>query len=125
MSKCVFPYMALILLIAGGCYPDRAVIQPYRFAPKTPDKPWSPPPSVVAMKLETGPPELPKQEEPYSLAELIDIALSINPQTKVSWEQARAAAASFGQSQSDYFPTITGNFVFTRNRQPIFLTEIT
>ncbi len=125
MSKQLFPRLAFILLITGGCYPDRAVIQPYRYAPATADKPWTPPPSVVAMRLETGPPDLPKQDEPYSLAELVDIALSINPQTKVSWAQARAAAASFGESQSDYFPTITGNFTFTRFRQPLFVSAIT
>ena len=124
MSKQLFPRLVFILLVSGGCYPDRAVIQPYKFAPARADKPWSPPPSIVPMKLETTAPELPNQDEPYSLAELVDIALSINPQTKQSWAQARAAAASFGESQSDYFPTITGNFMYSRNRQPQFLSQL-
>ena len=55
---------------------------------------------------------------------MIDIALSINPQTKLSWAQAREAAAQFGQSQSSYFPEITGNFAYTRFRQPVFMEEI-
>ncbi|HEY2809794.1 MAG TPA: TolC family protein [Rhabdochlamydiaceae bacterium] len=119
------PVSFLILLLCGGCYPDRAVVSPYSYAPRSPSKPWTPPSSVKPMPLSTDPPELPKQEEPYSLAELIDIALSLNPQTKLSWAQARQAAAQFGQSQSDYFPTFTGNFVYTRFRQPIFLQQIT
>ncbi len=114
----------IILLACGGCYPDRAVISPYSYAPRSPSKPWSPPASVKPMNLSTGPPELPKKDEPYSLAELIDIALSVNPQTKLSWAEARAAAAQFGQSQSDYFPELTGNFEYTRFRQPIFLQQI-
>lgn len=115
----------IILLTCGGCYPDRAVISPYSYAPKSPSKPWTPPPTVTPMDLATGPPECLKKEEPYSLAELVDLALSINPQTKLSWAEARAAAAQFGQSQSDYFPQFTGNFVYTRFRQPIFVEQIT
>lgn len=114
----------IILLACGGCYPDRAVIAPYSYAPRSPSKPWTPPSNVKPMNLDTGPPELPKQEEPYSLAELVDLALSINPQTKVSWAQARAAAAQFGESQSAFFPDLTFNFVYTRFRQPIFLQQI-
>ena len=114
-----------ILLACGGCYPDRAIISPYRYAPSSASRPWVPPSSVKPMDLSfLAAPELPQQEQPYSLAELIDIALSINPQTKLSWAQAREAAAQFGQSQSSYFPEITGNFAYTRFRQPIFKEEI-
>lgn len=125
MGRFAFPTSFIILLACGGCYPDRAVISPYSYAPRSPSKPWTPPSSVTAMNLDTGPPELPNKEDPYSLAELVDLALSINPQTKLSWAQARQAAAQFGESQSDYFPEFTGNFVYTRFRQPIFLQQIT
>src|SRR5438105_789238 len=124
MRHFAFPTSCVILLACGGCYPDRAVISPYSYAPRSPSKPWTPPTSVTPMDLDTGPPELPKKEEPYSLAELVDIALSVNPQTKLTWAQARQAAAMFGESQSDYFPALTGNFVYTRFRQPIFLQQV-
>lgn len=42
----------------------------------------------------------------YSLAELIDIAESNNPQTRVSWEHARSQAASFGVARSELYPTL-------------------
>src|ERR1700730_5254824 len=40
----------------------------------------------------------------YGLAELIDIAERNNPDTRVAWERARAAAAAVGLSESAYYP---------------------
>jgi outer membrane protein len=42
----------------------------------------------------------------YSLAELIDLAESNNPETRVAWERARAQAASFGVARSELYPTL-------------------
>jgi outer membrane protein len=42
----------------------------------------------------------------YSLAELIDIAESNNPETRVAWERARAKAASLGVARSELYPTL-------------------
>jgi outer membrane protein TolC len=74
------------------------------------------------MDLSDEPPDLPSQDEPYSLAELIDIALRNNQQTKITWAQARSAAATYGQSQSEFFPSFSGNFIYQRARQPSFVT---
>ena len=41
-----------------------------------------------------------------SLAQVIDIALSNNPQTRTTWLQARAAEAALGSSESAYLPEI-------------------
>jgi len=43
-----------------------------------------------------------------ALAELVDVALTNSPQTRVAWAQARAAAAGWGTSRSEYYPTIAG-----------------
>jgi TolC family type I secretion outer membrane protein len=40
----------------------------------------------------------------YDLPELIDIAERSHPQTRVAWEQARAAARAVGLSKSTYYP---------------------
>ena len=40
----------------------------------------------------------------YDLPALIDIALSNNPDTQQTWEQARAAAAAYGASRAPYYP---------------------
>src|SRR4051812_28721070 len=43
----------------------------------------------------------------YSLAELIDLAEAQNPATRVTWEKARAQAASIGIARSELFPTLS------------------
>lgn len=42
----------------------------------------------------------------FSLAELIDLAESNNPETRVAWERARAQAAAFGVARSELYPTL-------------------
>src|SRR6202020_131 len=42
----------------------------------------------------------------YSLAELVDLAETHNPETRVAWERARAQAATLGVARSELFPTI-------------------
>jgi outer membrane protein TolC len=41
---------------------------------------------------------------PYRLEELIDIAETNNPQTRIAWETAKQAANRLGIARSDYFP---------------------
>src|SRR3954470_16991258 len=43
----------------------------------------------------------------YSLAELIDLAEAQSPATRVTWEKARAQAASIGIARSELFPTLS------------------
>ncbi len=116
----VVPTSYLILLTCGGCYPNRAVIDPWSYAPLTSSKTWVPPKNVKPMALSDDSPELIEQNDPYSLGELIDIALRNNQQTKITWAQARSAAANYGESQSQFFPEINGQFTYSRNRQPSF-----
>ena len=117
------PLSLFTLFICSGCYTTKAIIDPYSYAPKHADKPWSPPSYVRPMPMSDAPPELPSQDEPYSLAEVVDIALRNNLQTKITWAQARAAAAQWGQSQSQYFPQLTGQYSLQRARQPNFVTN--
>jgi outer membrane protein len=42
----------------------------------------------------------------YTLAELIDLAQSHNPETRVAWEAAKAKAASLGIARAALFPTM-------------------
>jgi outer membrane protein TolC len=117
-----FAVPALVLITCGGCYPNRAVIDPWSYAPRDPSRQWVPPKKVKPMDLSDQSPEMINQEEPYSLAELIDIALRNNVQTKITWAQARSAAATYGQSQSQFFPAIASDFFYQRARQPTFIT---
>ena len=102
-----------LLCICTGCYFNRAVIDPYSYACFTP-----PSREVNPCILKQHPADLLEKNEPYSLAELIAIALKNNPQTRSSWAKALSAAAAYGQKQSVFFPNITGAFNATRARQP-------
>jgi outer membrane protein TolC len=42
----------------------------------------------------------------YTLAELVDLAETHNPQTRLAWERARAQAAALGIARSDLYPTL-------------------
>ena len=122
-SNALLPASFVILMASGGCYPNRAVYDPWSYAPASSSKNWTPPTDAKPMSLsDNPPPDLPQQDDPFSLAELIDIALRNNPQTKITWEQARSAAASYGQVQSQFFPSISGDFFYERARQPSFST---
>lgn len=43
---------------------------------------------------------------PYTLPELIDIAESNNPQTRMAWESAKQAADLLGLTRSEYYPQL-------------------
>jgi outer membrane protein TolC len=62
------------------------------------------------------------KSHPYTLAELIDLAQSHNPTTRVAWENARDAALATGIAKAAYLPNLsatvvgayqTGNNTFT------------
>ena len=58
----------------------------------------------------------PRSDAPYSLARLIDIALTHNPNTRVAWEQARADAAAWGRVRADYYPKVATETDFEYSR---------
>jgi outer membrane protein len=61
---------------------------------------------------------------PYTLAELVDLAESHNPETRVAWERARAQAASLGIARSELYPTLTAAAVAGVHRDEIyFITQ--
>lgn len=48
-------------------------------------------------------------EKVCDLAELIDIAERVNPQTRAAWERARQAASAVGLAQSAYYPWLVAS----------------
>lgn len=76
-------------------------------APPSSDSQWQAPDLrkfAGELTVEKEPAVDPKKD--YELAELIDLAERINPQTKVAWEQARQAASAVGLVQSQYYPVL-------------------
>lgn len=78
-------------------------------APSSPDHPWHAP---AERKLEEetrgvrNPGFSVDPAKTYSLAELVDLAESHNPDTRVAWERARAQAAVLGIARSELYPTL-------------------
>ncbi len=99
--------MAIAIAWTAGCGLTGAVRNPYAVAPPTVSRPATPPDSTStapAARLPLTP--LPDPEREHGLAELIDLAERANPETRRSWEQARAAAAELGIAESKYLPSL-------------------
>lgn len=54
-------------------------------------------------------------QEPLTLAEVVDLALCNNPQTRLAWANARAQAAQVGIAESAYLPTLSVSASRSRN----------
>src|SRR6267142_5449203 len=60
------------------------------------------------------PPDLEQRIQRLTLAEVVDLGLRNNPQTRISWANARAAADAYGSARGAYFPTIDADVTGTR-----------
>lgn len=78
-------------------------------APVSPDRPWHSPQEQGIDRDATFLRSYRFSLEPaktYPLAELIDLAETHNPETRVAWERARAQAATLGVARSELYPTL-------------------
>jgi outer membrane protein len=102
-------------------------------APQRPDRPWAPatteggeiiagkpqrPPTAEGYVLPANPvlgqvPSPPSVDaaRTYSLSELIDLAESSNPATRIAWNDARRAALAAGIAESTFLPSITATAI--------------
>src|SRR5512135_969917 len=60
-----------------------------------------------------------KIKKPLMLADVVDLALCNNPQTRVLWASARAQAATVGVNMAAYLPTLTGQASASRDRTTV------
>ncbi len=110
---------ALLPLLLAGC-----ATAALRDAPARDNEPWYPatteePKSNVRGYVLPSNPELGVMPPPptlrsghaYTLPELIDIAESNNPDTRVAWDSARNAALAEGIAKSIYLPRISASVV--------------
>src|ERR1700683_1510247 len=98
---------------------DRAFAQR---APASPDHPWHAPDErkigEEAKRVRyTGFAVDPSKA--YSLPDLIDLAESHNPETRLAWERARAQAADLGVARSELYPTLTAAALSETQRSQI------
>jgi outer membrane protein len=62
-------------------------------------------------------------EKIHSLPELIDLAESHNPETRVAWERARAQAAALGVARSELYPTLAAAALSGVARSQAYLVD--
>jgi outer membrane protein TolC len=89
-------------------------------APPAPSRTWTPPIHGLAPEppetTSALPPDLLARANQLTLGDVVDLALRNNPVTRVSWDEARAAAAVYGSTRGAYFPTVTGAVNLSRTR---------
>jgi outer membrane protein len=106
----------LMLSAGGACVGTPSVGGAAGVAP-APSMPWTPPARderADSTNRVAVPPDLEQRLKQLNLAEVVDLGLRNNPSTRVSWANARAAAAAFGSERGAYFPTIDGDVTGTR-----------
>ena len=92
-------------------------------APPSPDRPWH---SAAEAGLQGEGkvlrlPEFPLDSSTnYSLGDLIDLAETHNPETRVAWERARAQAAALGLARSELYPALAATTLSQITRRDAF-----
>jgi outer membrane protein len=105
-----FGWHPVLCLLFAACSQALPTIGDVSSAPAAPERPWrvpagavaaEPSPSVLAASIDSA-----RAGGALGLAQVVDIALRSNPQTQLSWAQARSGAATYGAAISTYFPTL-------------------
>src|SRR5260370_34979201 len=92
-------------------------------APAAPNRPWH---SAAERQVQDEARQLrdfrlgADPTQPYSLVELIALAETHNPETRVAWERARAQAAALGVARSELYPTLAVAALSATRRGEIF-----
>jgi outer membrane protein len=114
-ASLTFPLLGLTILSAS-CVGTPSVRGVAGVAP-SPNAAWTPPrqrPVSDSIGRPAVPADLEQRIKRLTLAEVVDLGLRNNPETRFSWANARAAAASYGSARGAYFPTIDGDVTGTR-----------
>jgi outer membrane protein len=112
---------AIVLILSHG-----ASLALAQRPPVSPDHPWH---GFGEARIEADARNLTEpglsvdQEKTYSLPELIDLAESHNPETRVAWERARAQAAAWGVARSELYPTVAAAALAGVDRDQVYLAD--
>ena len=71
--------------------------------------PLTPAERALAPAVLTVPADVAGRIQTLTLGDVVDLALGNSPATRISWAQARAAAAAYGSANGRFLPTITGD----------------
>jgi len=107
--------LSIVLAMAFlGCKKAMPELGPDKFVSTAPGKAYEviregKPDSLPAEKLPGMSDELRPSGHKLTLAQLVDVALRINPSTQEAWDRASSAAAQWGVARGDYYPSIDGD----------------
>lgn len=102
-----------LLMLLTACMPAKSVQLAAHYPPAVaePAGAWnaSPAKAVTQPGIANRPAEnnAIDTQQTYDLPALVDLALGANPETKISWEEAKAAAARLERNRSAWYPTLT------------------
>jgi outer membrane protein len=105
------------LVLAGGACVGTPTVEGVAGVAPSPAVPWSPPARQQgrdSIRRSPIPVDLEQRIRQLSLEEVVDLGLRNNPQTRLSWANARAAAAAYGSDRGTYLPTVDGEVPGTR-----------
>jgi outer membrane protein TolC len=115
-----FCLLAVAALTAAGC--ASAPPSSVGGVPSTsqaPGKPWAASPRAaapltpeeraLAAPAAAVPADVASRLQTLSLTDVMDLALGNSPVTRISWAQARAAAAAYGSANGRFLPTVTAD----------------
>jgi outer membrane protein len=118
MSICIPIPLFLALLIAGPVFAQSVPASPDRpshFAGEQQIEDAAKPFREVRFSIEP--------DRTYTLAELVNLAEEHNPETRVSWEGARAQMAALGVARSELYPTVAAAALSETNRSEVLLAS--
>jgi len=102
-------YGALGVLLVG-CFGNPPGVAGVAGTAPAPNAFWTPPAERPTTPGGTAaiviPPDVASRVAHLRLTDVLDIALSNNTFTRISWAQARAAAATFGAAKGEYYPSL-------------------
>ena len=117
---------AVVRAVIAIIFSQGASLALAQLAPVSPDHPWHGPGDA---RIEANARNLTEpglsfdQEKAYSLPELIDLAESHNPETRVAWERARAQAAAWGVARSELYPTVAAAALAGVDRDQVYVAD--
>ncbi len=117
-----FGSLLALAALASACSRALPEINGVPAAPTTRDTPWRPPAGAVPPEPSRAPTMLVAADSgpftgPLVLGQVVDIALRNNPQTQLTWSQARVGAATYGAAWAAYVPTVDASANVVRSQQ--------
>jgi outer membrane protein len=109
-------FLVAVGAFGAGCHKDLPELGPDKFVSPAPSKIYETPKETTAdLRRSDARPIAAEDLAPFrdklTLAQLLNTALQINPNTQAAWEQARAAAAEWAVARGSYYPFVSADIV--------------